>query len=247
MVIAIANQKGGQAKTTTAQAIATGAAKKGRKILAIDLDAQGNLTYSMGGNSEDVGAYELLTGAAKPAQLIQHTRQGDLIASSNDIATADTSFTGESRLYALRDALKPIKGKYDLIVIDCPPTLNTLLINALAAADKVIIPITADIYSLQGLYQLIQTIREAKEKINNRLDISGVLFVKHSNRTKVSREITEVIKENCAELNIPVFNTTISESVAVREAQTYRQSIIEYAPRSKPAVEYMRLLEEIGI
>ena len=247
MVIAVANQKGGQAKTTTAQAIATGAAKIGRKTLAVDIDPQTNLTFSMGGNSQDVGAYDLLTGRAKPRQIIQQTRQGDLIAGSSDLAAADTSFTGESRLYALRDGIKPIRNKYDVIVIDCPPTLNTLLINALAAADKVIIPLTADIYSLLGLNQLVQTIREVQQKVNPGLEIGGVLFVKHNTRTNLSREITEVIKESCAELNIPVFDTTISESVAVREAQTYRQSIIDYAPKSKPAQQYLQLLEEIGI
>lgn len=247
MVIAVANQKGGQGKTTTAQAIATGAAQIGRSSLAIDLDPQGNLTFSMGGNGSDAGAYELITGELKPGQIIQRTRQGDLITASLALAGADTTFTGDTRTTALQTAIKPIRGRYDVIVIDCPPTLNTLLINALTAADEVIIPLTADMFSLQGLYQLAQTIREAQAKHNPRLKIGGVLFVKHSTRTVLARDLTDVIKDKCRELDIPVYKTTIREGVAIREAQTQRQSIFTYAPKSKPAKDYMQLIQEMGL
>lgn len=247
MILAIANQKGGQGKSTTAQAIATGAAKIGRKALAIDFDAQGNLSFSMGGNTADAGAFDLITGNRKPGQIIQKTRQGDLIVSSPALAGADSILTGEARVYALAAALKPIKSKYDVIVIDCPPSLNTLLINALAAADKVIIPLTADMYSLQGLYQLAQTIREAQQKYNKALQIGGVLFVKHSTRTILARDLTEVITQKCREMDIPVFDTTIREGIAIREAQTQRESIFDYAPRSNPAKDYMQLIKELKI
>ncbi len=247
MIFAIANQKGGQGKSTTAQAIATGAAKIGRKTLAVDLDPQGNLTFSMGGNAADVGAYDLITGSRKPSQVIQKTRQGDLIASSLALAGADSTFTGEARVNALAKALKPIRSKYDVIVIDCPPSLNTLLLNALTAADKVIIPLTADMYSLQGLYQLSQTIKEAQQKYNKGLQIGGVLFVKHNTRTVLARDLSEVIKEKCAEMDIPVYSTTIREGVAIREAQTLRESIFEYAPKSNPAKDYTQLIKEMQI
>lgn len=246
MIIAICNQKGGQGKTTTAQAIATGAAQIGRKSLAIDLDPQGNLTFSMGGNGADVGAYELITGKATPGQTIQHTRQGDIITASSSLALADTTFTGDTRTNALKTALKPIKSKYDVITIDCPPTLNTLLINALTAADMVIIPLTADMYSLQGLYQLKQSI-QAAQRGNTGLKIGGVLFVKHSIRTILARDLTDVIADKCRELDIPVYKTTIREGVAIREAQTQRESIFDYAPKSKPAKDYMQLIREIGL
>jgi chromosome partitioning protein len=246
MIIAVCNQKGGVGKTATAQAIATGAAMIGRKSLAVDLDAQSNLTFSMGGNSADAGAYELMTGRAKPGQIIQTTAQGDIIPASMNLATADSTLTGQNRSTALADALKPVKKKYDVITIDCPPALNILLVNALTAADVVIIPITADMYALQGLYQLKQSI-QAAQKINKALKIGGAVFTRHSTRTILARDLADVIKDKCAELEIPVYDTVIREGVAIREAQTQRQSIYDYAPRSNPAKDYKQLIKEIGI
>ena len=243
MIIAVANQKGGQCKTTTAQALATGS--KG-KTLAIDLDPQSNLTFSMGGNSADVGVYELITGKTTAGQTIQHTKQGDIIAASASLALADTTFTGKERTDALKDAIKPLRSKYDHIIIDCPPTLNTLLLNALEAADVVIVPLTADMYALQGLYQLTQTIR-TRQKSNKGLAIGGVLFVKHNTRTILARDLTDVITDKCRELDIPVYKTTIREGIAIREAQTQRESIFDYAPRSNPAKDYKQLIKEIGL
>ena len=247
MIITVSNQKGGTGKSTTAAAIATGAAYKGKKALAIDLDPQSNLSFVMGANPLDVGAYELMTQNATPAQLIQHTSQGDVIAGSLLLAAADTILKGDARIYALNTAIKPLKSRYDVIVIDTPPTLGTLLINALTASDKVIIPLQADVLSLQGLYQLTQTIRKAQSEYNKGLELAGILFTRYSNRTIISREIVETMKQKSAELNVPILNSTIRDSVAVREAQTLRQSLFEYAPKSKPAQDYLDLLAEIGL
>ena len=243
MIIAVANQKGGVAKTATAQAIATGTAKTGRRSLAIDADPQSNLSYSMGGNSADMGLYELMTGAATPGQIIQHTAQGDLITASSRLALP---FTGKDPGKLLAKALQPIKKKYDVITIDCPPALNILLANALITADVVIIPLTADMYALQGLYQLKQSITDA-QKINKGLKIGGVVFTRHNTRTVLARDLADVITDKCRELDIPVYKTTIREGVAIREAQTQRQSIFDYAPRSNPAKDYKQLLHEIGL
>ena len=241
MIIAVCNQKGGVGKTATAQALAT---CKGR-TLAIDLDPQGNFSFAMGGNAADKGVYELLTGAAKPGEVIQTTRQGDVITACNELASIDFELDDDNRITALKDAIRPIRRRYRHIVIDCPPALNILLLNALAAADTVLIPLTADMYSLQGLYQLKQTIDDVKQ-FNSELTIGGAVFVKHNTRTRLAREITEVIKAKCKEYGIPVYKTTVREGVAIREAQTYRQSIFEYAPRSNPAQDYLKLIEEIG-
>lgn len=246
MIIAVCNQKGGVGKTATAQAIATGAARIGRRSLAIDLDPQSNLTFSMGGNSADAGIYELMTGAATPGQTIQHTAQGDILTASTGLAVADTAFTGKGRSTALAAALLPVKKKYDVITIDCPPALNILLVNALIAADTVIIPITADMYALQGLYQLKQSIESARQT-NTGLKIGGAIFTRHSTRTILARDLTDVIKDTCRDLDIPVYKTTIREGIAIREAQTQRMSIFDYAPRSNPAKDYMQLIEEIGL
>lgn len=243
MIVAIANQKGGVGKTATAQAIATGC--KGR-VLAVDFDPQGNLSFSMGGNAADLGAYELIRGKATPGQTIQTTSQGEIITANTSLALADTTLTGNERVLSLWRVLEPLKKKYDHIVIDCPPALNTLLINALAAADLVIIPLTADIYSLQGLYQLKQSITDAQQ-INKGLRIGGIVFTKHSTRTVLARDLTEVIKSKCQELEIPVYNTTIREGVAIREAQTQRMSIFKYAPKSNVAKDYKQLIKEIGL
>lgn len=243
MIIAVCNQKGGVGKTATAQAIATGATKAGRRSLAIDLDPQGNLSYSMGGNIADVGVYELMTGAATLDQAIQHTAQGDIMTASNDLARP---FTGKDPGMILAEALKPIKRKYAVITIDCPPALNILLVNALHVADLVVIPITADMYALQGLYQLKQSIQEAQKK-NPGLKIGGVVFTRHNTRTILARDLTDVITDKCRELDIPVYKTTIREGVAIREAQTQRETIFTYAPKSKPAKDYMQFIKEIGL
>ena len=248
MIIAVANQKGGTGKSTTAQAIAQGVTYKGGKSLIVDLDPQGNTTLSMGGNSGDAGAYELITGDLKPGQIIQTTAQGDIITASPQLAAIDTALTGDAkaRVTGLQRALKAVKSRYDVIAIYCPPALNLLLINGIAAADKVIIPLTADMYALQGLYQLKQSIQDA-QKLNTGLKIGGVVFTRHSTRTILARDLTDVITDKCGELDIPVYKTVIREAVAVREAQTQRMSLFDYAPKSKPAKDYKQLIHEIGL
>ena len=245
MVIAVCNQKGGVGKTATAQAIATGALRRGKKVLSVDLDPQGNLSFSMGGNPADAGIYELMFEHATPGQTIQHTNgQGDLLVSKNELALADTNLTGDDRTLALQKAIKPIKKKYDVIVIDCPPTLSTLLLNALMAADSVVIPLTADMFALQGLYALSQTIRGA-QRLNKGLQIGGVVLTRYSARTTLTRDITKIIKTKCEELSIPLYDTRIPEGIAVREAQVARKSIFDYAGKSKPAKAYSELVDEI--
>ena len=247
-IIAVSSQKGGTAKTSTAAAIATGAAKRGHKTLLIDLDPQGSLTLISGADGNTAGSYELIKGM-DASRVIQH-RDGwpDIIPASLQLAGADAELSGKpGRDFFLKDALEPVKGNYDIIVIDTPPTLGTLLINSLTAATEVIIPVLADTFALQSVYQLMDTIAQVQQHCNKSLTVSGVVVTKYSNRTVLARDLWEAMYNKCAQMGIRVFNTRIREGVAVKEAQTMRLDLFSYAPRSNPAKDYMQLLDEIKI
>lgn len=247
-IISVANQKGGTAKTSTAHALVTGAAYKGKRSLAIDFDPQGNLSFIMGADANRAGAYELMKQQAKAAQIVQYTSQGDIIPASLNLAAADIEFSGKpGRDFFLQAALEPLQDAYDVAVIDTPPTLGTLLVNALTASDEVIIPMNADILSLQGLYQLAETINQVKSFCNKGLKVTGILLTRYSGRTVLARDIKETIEAKCAELGIPLLNTVIRDGVAVREAQTTQESLFAYAPNSNPAKDYLQLFDEINL
>ncbi len=245
MKITVTNQKGGTGKSTTAAALAAGLYLKGYKTLSVDLDAQGNLTYTTGAKTNGATTLEVLTGEAKAEDAIQHTESGDIIAANKALAGADAFMTDTGKEYRLKEALESLQAVYDYIIIDTPPALGILTINALTACNSVIIPAQADIYSLQGIEQLAETIKPVKKYCNPALTIEGILLTRYSSRSILSREIAELAEQLAAKLGTKLFKTTIREAVAVREAQVSQQTLYSYAPKSKVTADYTKFIEEL--
>ena len=239
-VLTAAIIKGGAGKTTTAAAIAQAAAAAGRKVLAIDLDPQGNLSAFLAGDPNRPGSYQLLSGE-DPAQLIQHSPQGlDVITASPDLAAEKTT-PGSAR--RLKKALEPLKSEYDYIIIDTPPQMGELTFNALAASTGLIIPLETDNSSLQGLYQ-IADIAHQMQRSNPGLKITGAIITRYDGRPNLNRYLLQTISGKAEEMGIP-FLAAIRAGVPIREAQALQQSLFDYAPNSKPAQDYKALFETI--
>lgn len=239
-IIATAVVKGGTGKTTTAAALAQAAAADGKRVLAIDLDPQSNLTFTLAADPHRPGAYQLLHGEPA-AKVIQRTAQGlDVIAATPDLATERTAPASAKRLQA---ALGPIKKGYDLIVIDTPPTMGEMTYNALQAATGLLVPLESDPNSLQGLYQIVDIAKQIQHS-NPGLEICGVVLTRFDGRAKINRYMQEVIEEHGQETGAP-FLMGIRPGVAIREAQAMQQSLFDYAPRSNPAQDYKKLYEMI--
>lgn len=242
----IASQKGGNAKTTTALAMAAGFARAGKKTLLVDLDPQGNATFATGAKTDGPTSREILKQEATAQQAIQQTPAGDVIAASPGLAGADMDFNGRGADKLLQAALEPLRGKYDCIILDTPPALGILTVNALTAADKLIITAQADAFSLQGIDGLAKTIEPIKERSNPRLEISGILLTRYNARSILTRDVTQLAAQLAQKIGTKVFQTKIREGVAVREAQITQQSIFRYAPKSNPAQDYMDFINELS-
>ena len=243
--IAVINQKGGVGKSTTSNAIGAGLFQRGYKVLFIDLDAQGNLSYSMKCENKPLSSLEVLTGTATAREATLTTPQGDIIPASPALASADTIITDTGREYRLKEALEPLKEVYDYIIIDTPPALGTLTINALTACDSVIIPAQADIYSLQGIGPLNQTIQTVKRYCNKGLTIKGIVITRYSPRAVLTRDMTDLLEDTAKQLNTKVFTSRIRECIARKEAQASQTAIFTYNPRSNAGIDYKALLEEM--
>lgn len=236
-IFTIALQKGGTGKTATAAAIASAAATKEMKCLAVDLDPQANLSYCLGASvSNRPGSYELLQGM-NPAEIIQ-TRGGglDIIPASWALSTM-TSTTGSAR--RLSNALQPLLPHYDIVVIDTPPTAGECQYNALQAATDLLIPLQADAFSLQALYQIAATAHQFQDS-NPNLKTDGIILTQYSSRSLLARAMEKKIEKAAEDMGLPVIGR-IRQGVAVREAAAMQQPLFEYAPRAKPAIDYMAL------
>lgn len=243
-IIAVANQKGGIGKTTTSLALADALNMKGKKVLYIDLDPQCNGTGNYRAKVDGVGTlYDLLVNG--DTDCIQTTERGDIIAGDPLLKEAAKVIDGAAATFKLKKGLSEIRNRYDYIILDTPPALSILLTNALTAADKVIIPLTADLFGLQGLTQLHDTIAEVQEFTNPDLKVDGLLLIKYKERTNLTKEIHASLPEYTKLLNTKVYETKIREAVATQEAQAARESLFNWAPASTTAEDYMSLLNEV--
>ena len=245
--IAIANQKCGVGKSTTAINLSACLAEAGKRVLTVDIDPQGNTTSGLGTdkNGVEYTLYELLLGDCDPKDCIIENvvERVDLIPSNVNLSGAEIELVGiEEREYILKNVLERIKEGYDYIIMDCPPSLSMLTINALTAADSVLVPIQCEYYALEGLSQLIHTIELVQERLNKKLEIEGVVFTMYDARTNLSLEVVENVKEN---LNQNIYKTIIPRNVRLAEAPSYGLPINMYDPKSTGAESYRLLAEEV--
>ena len=243
--LAIINQKGGVGKSTTALAIGAGLSLKGYSVLFIDLDAQGNLSYTLGADTKGYNAMGVLERPETAKEEIQHTPQGDIIASSPKLAGADKLLEETGKEYRLKEALDSLQGAYDYIIVDTPPALGILTINALTACTGAIIPAQADIYSLQGIAQINSTIETVKKYCNPSLSIMGIVLTRFNGRSIIRREVAEMLERTAEQLHTKLYTSKIRECTALVEAQATKQNIYSYAPRSNATADYKALVDEI--
>lgn len=243
-VIAVANQKGGVAKTTTVHAVAAGLIERGRSVLAIDLDPQASLTFAMGVDEEpEPSMHDVMMGRIQIAEILYESNEIDLAPSSIDLAGSEVHLlTRTGREFVLQRALRPHLEDYDYIFIDCPPSLGILTINALTVAGEVIIPVQAETLSHRGVGQLLETVEEVKQFTNPDLRVGGVIVTMFDSRTNLGQEVVATLKSNH---DLRVFDPPIPKSVRVAEAPGRGLSVLTHASTSKPADAYRRIAEEV--
>lgn len=246
-IIAIANQKGGVGKTTTAINLSACLAEAEKKVLTIDVDPQGNTTSGLGidKNSIENTIYELILGEIEIEDAVIETEFENLsvIASNVNLAAAEIELIGiNNKEYILKKAVDKIKDQYDFIIIDCPPSLNMLTINAMTTADTVLVPIQCEYYALEGLSQLLHTVNLVKQRLNPTLEMEGVVFTMYDARTNLSLQVVENVKMN---LHQTIYKTIIPRNIRLAEAPSHGLPINVYDPKSTGAESYRLLAEEV--
>ncbi len=246
-VIAVANQKGGVGKTTTSINLSASLAEKGKKILVIDTDPQGNTTSGFGVEKNELEntIYELILGECTIQDCIlkEVVKNVSVLPANVNLAAAEIELIGIDRKeYILKKEVDWVKDQYDFIIIDCPPSLNVLTINALTTADSVLVPIQCEYYALEGLSQLIHTVNLVKERLNPDLEMEGVVFTMFDSRTNLSMQVVENVKSH---LNQSIYNTMIPRNIRLAEAPSYGMPIHMYDSKSAGAEAYMNLADEV--
>jgi chromosome partitioning protein len=246
-IIAVANQKGGVGKTTTAINLSSCLASLGKKVLAIDMDPQGNMTSGLGIDKNEVEytVYELILGQVGIEKVIckDALENLDVLPTNINLSAAEIELIGvEEKEFIIRKEVDKVKKNYDFIVIDCPPSLSMLTINAMTTADSVLVPIQCEYYALEGLSQLMHTIDLVKERLNPELKIEGVVFTMYDARTNLSLQVVENVKDN---LQQTIYKTIIPRNIRLAEAPSHGLPINLYDPKSSGAESYMLLAEEV--
>lgn len=246
-IIVLTNQKGGVGKTTSSSSLAAGLAKfYDKRVLAIDLDPQGSLGFSLGLDIESgTTVYDVLKGALSVREAVQTTDYCDILTSNILLSGAELEFTSPDRDLLLKRALRPVVGGYDYIVIDTPPALNILTVNAYACADYLIVPMAPEILSLLGVSQLKETVDSVCKSLNPRLHFLGILLTRFNKRTLLAREVREMAENIASQIGTEVFDTQIRTGVAIAEAPAHGLSIFDYAPKATTSLDYQDFIGEV--
>lgn len=243
MIISIINQKGGVGKTTLTQTLGAYLTSKKKKVLYVDLDPQGNLTYTLEGLRVcEMSSYEVLS---EPKKLSKVGEEYDYIPSSQELAAADITISSIGKEYKLKEELEPLLKRYDYILIDTPPALGILTINALTASHKALIPAATEIFSLQGITQLAETIEGVKSYTNKELEILGIAIIKSNQRTVLNKELTKTLEGLSQQLNTKVYSAQVRDATAVKEAQVMQTNIFDYQTQSAVVEDFKALCDEI--
>lgn len=248
IIMSIINQKGGVGKTTTAEALARGLAElHNKKVLCVDMDAQGNISYSLQARETGIAnVWDVLREPHKIETALQEVAPNiTLIASTPLLANADMELTGNGRQAKLKEALQRVADSYDYIIIDTPPALGILTVNALVASSQCVITSQADIFSMRGISMLYTTITTIKQYINPALQIAGILLTRFNPRTSLSKAVLEQMNLSAQSIGTKLFNTFIRECNAIKEAQATRESIFSYAPKSNASYDYQQFIWEV--